>query len=267
MKRITTTLAASAAVVLAAGSAHGFGGMIAVGMNEAAQVGQVETPFRAEARLETAEQNIDTVIYYKDGHIRDEIRIGGNDLVVLQDIAKKKTYMLMPQGMYMEMEMGQPSDQMKEYRLVEREVVGKETVNGFDTTKYKVVYEGPRGKYGGFTWFTDDNIAVKSFAVSETDGERSRFRYEVKKLERGDQPDSLFVIPPNYRKLSLGGGLGSMMQDMPGMGGQTAEEQPNLAEELGEAAQEGAEEAAKEETEATAKEKVTKGLRKLFGRD
>lgn len=267
MKSTMTRLAASVAVLLAAGSAWGFGGMIAVGMNEAAQVGQVETPFRAEARLETEEQNIDTVIYYKNGHIRDEIQMGGNDMVVLQDLEKKKTYMLMPQGMYMEMDMGQPSDQMKEYRLIEREVVGREEVNGFDTTKYKVVYEGPKGKYGGFTWFTDDNIAVKSFAVSETNGERNRFRYEVKKLERGAQPDSLFVIPPNYRKLSLGGGLGSMMQGMSGMGGQPQNDEPNIAEEIGESAKDGAEEGAKEETRRSAKETVKKGLRKLFGGD
>ena len=268
MRRTALVLAALLSTLLASEAALAFGGMIAVGMNEAAQVGQVETPFRAEARLETEEQNIDTVIYYKPGHIRDELKMGGQDMVVLQDMEAKKTYMLMPQGMYMEMDMGQSSDQIKEYRLVEREVIGREEVNGFDTTKYKVIYEGPDGKYGGFTWFTDDNIAVKSFAVSESKGERSRFRYEVQKLERGDQPDSLFEIPAGYRKFSMGG-MGSMMQGMPGMGGeqQQADEQPGLAEELADSAKQGAEDAAKQETERSAKEKVTKGLRKLFGGD
>ncbi len=267
MRKTALVLAASFSTLLAADAALAFGGMIAVGMNEAAQVGAVETPFRAEASLETEEQNINTVIYYKPGHIRDEMKMGGQDMVVLQDLEAQKTYMLMPQGMYMEMDMGQSNDQMKEYRLIEREVVGREKVNGFDTTKYKVIYEGPDGKYGGFTWFTDDNIAVKSFAVSETNGERSRFRYEVKKLERGSQPDSLFVIPDGYRKFSMGG-MGSMMQGMPGMGGdQQGGEQPSLGEELADSAKEGAEEAAKQETERSAKEKVTKGLRKLFGGD
>ena len=269
MRKTALALAASTITLLAAEAAFAFGGMIAVGMNEAAQVGEVETPFRAEARLETEEQNIDTVIYYKPGHIRDEMKMGGQDMVVLQDLTAQKTYMLMPQGMYMEMDTGQSGDQVEEYRLVEREVVGREEVNGFDTTKYKVIYEGPDGKYGGFTWFTDDNIAVKSFAVSETNGERSRFRYEVQKLERGDQPDSLFVIPDGYRKFSMGG-MGSMMpgmgQDRPG-DQQQDNEQPGLAGELADSAKEGAEEAAKQETERTAKEKVTKGLRKLFGGD
>jgi hypothetical protein len=268
MRKTALVLAASFSTLLAAEAALAFGGMIAVGMNEAAQVGEVETPFRAEARLETEQQNIDTVIYYKPGHIRDEMKMGGQDMVVLQDLEAQKMYMLMPQGMYMEMDMGQSNEQMQEYRLVEREVVGREEVNGFDTTKYKVIYEGPEGKYGGFTWFTDDNIAVKSFAVSETRGERSRFRYEVKKLERGDQPDSLFEIPAGYRKFSMGGGLGSMMQGMPGMGGDQLDgEQPGLAEELADSAKEGAEEAAKQETKREAKEKVTEGLRKLFGGD
>jgi hypothetical protein len=268
MRKTALALATTAFTMLAAEAAFAFGGMIAVGMNEAAQVGEVETPFRAEARLETEEQNIDTVIYYKPGHIRDEMNMGGQDMVVLQDLEAQKTYMLMPQGMYMEMDMGESNDQTDEYRLIEREIVGQEKVNGFDTTKYKVIYEGPDGKYGGFTWFTDDNIAVKSFAVSETRGERSRFRYEVQKLERGNQPDSLFEIPAGYRKFSMGGGLGSMMQGMPGMGGdQQGDEQPGLAEELADSAKEGAEEAAKHETKREAKEKVTKGLRKLFGGD
>src|SRR6056297_965169 len=221
MRKTALVLAASFSTLLAADAALAFGGMIAVGMNEAAQVGAVETPFRAEASLETEEQNINTVIYYKPGHIRDEMKMGGQDMVVLQDLEAQKTYMLMPQGMYMEMDMGQSNDQMKEYRLIEREVVGREKVNGFDTTKYKVIYEGPDGKYGGFSWFTDDNIAVRAFMVSEEDGEKQRVQFQIKELERSPQQMSLFQVPSDYRKLDIGGfDLSSMM---PGAAGQALE--------------------------------------------
>lgn len=278
MRYLYLSLVSVLSLGLSSGAAYGFGGMIAIGMNEAAEIEAVETPFRAEARIETEDQEIDTVIYYEPGHVRDEMQMGGNAMVFLQDLEARKHYMLMPQGMYMEFDSGQSNEQIQEYKLIERTVVGKEEVNGFDTTKYKVIYEGPNGKYGGFSWFTDDNIAVKAFIVSEQSGRKERVRFQITKLERGDQPDSLFVIPSNYRKFDLGsmGGMGSMMNG--GMGGQSGrgseewppqgevEEKP-LTEELADSAQEGAEEAAKQETEQSAKENVSKGLRKLFGRD
>lgn len=272
MRRITITTTLAVAIGIAgAGDAHAFGGMIAVGMNQAAEVGDIGSPFKATARLETAEQNIDTVIYYENGRIRDELRVGGQNMVWMQNVADKTNYMLMPaQRMYMEFAPGQQSDQVQEFRLVEREVVGREEVNGFDTTKYKVIYEGPDGKYGGFTWFTDDNIAVKAFMISEVDGERERVQFNITALERGDQPDDLFVIPAGYRKFEMPG-MGSMIPGAGAMGGGESggwpgqPEDKSLPEEIGEAAKEGAEEAAREETKQSVKDEVKKGIRKLFG--
>ncbi len=204
--------------LIAPASAWGFGSTIAVGMNEAAGVPAPTTPFRASATLETDEQNIDLTIYYTPGFTRDEMQIGPQNMVMLNDLSTGKMRTLMPQGIYMEFESGTTSEQIQEFKLIERTVVGKEEFNGFDTTKYKVIYEGPDGKYGGFSWFTDDNIAVRAFMVSEEDGEKQRVQFQIKELERSPQQMSLFQVPSNYRKLDIGGfDLSSMM---PGAAGQ-----------------------------------------------
>ncbi len=51
------------------------------------------------------------------------------------------SWMLMGRGMYMESNLGE-SEQAPEYKLIEKEVVGEEVVNGMQTTKYKTVYQG-----------------------------------------------------------------------------------------------------------------------------
>ena len=185
--------------------AHGFGGTIAIGLGQANQVDTVAIPFTASAILETEENTITEQIYYAPGKLRDEISMGGQNMVSIRRFDLMKSWMLMPQNVYMESSIDDPNDQMEDYKLVEREVLGREVVNGEQTTKHKVIYESSKGKYGGFTWFTDDNIAVKAFLISEEHGEKQRIRYEMTKITRGPQPDALFEIPAGYARLDMGG--------------------------------------------------------------
>ena len=184
--------------------AHGFGGAIAIGLGQANQVDTVSIPFTASATLETEEHNLTEQIYYTPGKLRDEISMGGQDMVFIRRFDLMKTWMLMPQNMYMESAIDDPNDQMEDYKLIQREVLGREVVNGEQTTKHKVVYQSSKGKYGGFTWFTDDNIAVKAFLISEEHGEKQRIRFEMTKVIRAPQPDVLFEIPGGYARMDMG---------------------------------------------------------------
>lgn len=249
------------------GTAYGFGGMIAVGMNEMAEVSQVTAPFRAEARMSAEGEQVDSVIYFDDGRIREELQAEGQTVVMLYRHGGSKAQMLMPQGMYMEFDLGtEQNEQVEEYRLIERTKVGRETVNGFDTTRYRVIYGGPDGRYEGDAWFTDDNIGVRCDMTATTEGDSTRVLFEITQLDLGPQADQLFEIPAGYQKFDVGAlGMGGMggMQDTGGMPGGSAD--PNIIDEMSEAAQQGAEEAAKEEAKEGAKDAVKKGLRKLFG--
>jgi hypothetical protein len=204
-------------IVSIATTAHAFVGTIAVGLGRMNDVGEIKTSFAANAKLETEEMTVDTRIHYKPGKVRDELNVGGQEMVTIRRFDISKVWMIMGRGMYMEIDADQGSEQAPDYKLISREVIGPETVNGMKTTKYKSVYETADGKFGGFTWYTDDNIAVKGFLVHQSKGEKQRVKFEFTSLERGDQPDSLFEIPDGYQQLNMGGIPG--MPDMKGMGG------------------------------------------------
>ncbi len=238
-------------MTLLCAQAHAMGGSIAVGLNEANQLDAVKVSFSADATIETDEFTMTERIYYVPGMVRDDMQMNGQQMVFIQRYDLGLLWMLMPEmgGMnaYIETDVSQPSEQLEQYRLVEREVVGQETVNGMDTTKYKVIYENSKDKFGGFTWVNDDMIAVKAFLISEQDGEKQRFRFEITNLTLGPQDRDLFELPEGAMKLDMAamGGMG-----MPGFGEGTFAE--NMAE------------AAKQAAEQEAKNEVRNGVGKVF---
>jgi len=210
-------------VFLLSSPAQAFVGGIAVSIGRATNVEGAEIPaFSADAQIETEEHQLTSHVYYKPGMVRDVTDMGGMEMVTIQRYDEGKVWVLMGQGMYMESEVGQ-SEQAPEYKLIERSVEGTETINGMQTTKYKTIYEGPDGRFGGFTWFTDDNIAVQGFIVSETKGEKQRLKWTMTNVQRGAQPDALFELPPGARPMNGMSGLVNMMGGMTGMPGAGAE--------------------------------------------
>jgi len=281
-----TVLFALLAIV---GTAQAFVGVIAVGLGEMNDdVGRIQTSFAADATLETEEMTTKTRIHYKPGKVRDEIKMGGQEMVTIRRLDTNKMWMLMGQNMYMEINPEEGSEQAPEYKLISRELIGPETVNGMATTKYKSVYATKDGKFGGFTWFTEDNIAVKGFMISETNGNKQRVKFEFTSLERGDQDDALFEIPPGYQKFSMPSfgnmkGMGQMGAGGAGAGANTygtpppqppansgkkapEEDDPNFAEEVAKEAEDTAKDTAKDETLREVRDGVRKGMGKLFGR-
>ncbi|MDX2458763.1 MAG: hypothetical protein QNM00_01620 [Gammaproteobacteria bacterium] len=204
--------------LVVAGSAQAFVGGISVGLGEMDEsIGRVETSFAGDVKVETEDFTAQSRIYYSPGKVRDEMDMGGQQIVTINRFDLNKIWIIMMQGMYMEVDPDQGSEQAPQYELISREVIGPEMVNGIETTKYKSVYKTKDGKFGGFTWFTEDNIAVKGFMVHQTKGEKQRLKFEFTSLERGAQPDSLFEVPKGSQKLPMGGFPG--MQGMGQMGG------------------------------------------------
>ncbi len=271
--------------------AQAFVGSIAVGLGQMNDdVGQIETAFSADAKLETEDMTTMTHITYKPGKVRDEMNMNGQQMVTIHRFDLNKVWMLMGnQNMYMEVDPEQGSQQAPQYKLISREVIGPEVINGILTTKYKSIYESADGKFGGFTWFTKDNIAVKAFLVQKTNGEKHRIKYEFQNLKRGDQADSQFEIPAGYRKFQMGGmggipGMQGMGQGMSqqGMGqamgnpgappppepasGSASGDDGGFATEMAEEAKKTAEDSAKDETKRGIRDTIRKGFGSLFGR-
>ena len=81
---------------------------------------------------------------------------------------------------------------------IERKLVGKETVDGTTTNKYRIVYVVADKEETIFQWIAVSGLPIKSAAV---DGS---WTVEYKNLKTGKQPDTLFEIPAGYQKFSLG---------------------------------------------------------------
>jgi len=268
-----------------AASAQAFVGGISVGLGEMDEsIGRVETSFAGDVQIETEEFTAQSRVYYQPGKVRDEMNMGGQQIVTINRFDLNKVWVIMMQGMYMEVDPDQGSDQAPQYELISREVIGPETVNGIETTKYKSVYQTKDGKFGGFTWYTDDNIAVKAFMISEVKGEKQRVKFEFTSLERGPQTDSLFEIPDGYQPMNMGSlmNMAGMVQQMEqaqaqqeAAAPQTAsqkdssgadEDDPSYAEEVAARSQKEAQDAASDEIANEAGRSVRRGFGKLFGR-
>lgn len=211
-------------LLLAALPAEAFVGGIAVSLGRATGSQDAEIPaFSADAQIETEEHQISSRVNFQPGMVRDEASMGGMNMVTIQRYDKGKVWVLMGQGMYMETDIGE-AQQAPDYTLVERTMEGTEVINGEETTKYKTIYEGPEGRFGGLTWFTKDNIAVKGFIVSETQGEKQRLKWTMTNVQRGDQPDELFELPAGAQPMSGLGGLMNMIGN-PGASGEDASDE------------------------------------------
>ena len=262
-------------LLLIAVSAQGFVGQIAVGLGEVEEKGRIDVSFSGKATFETEEMTTDATVYYEPGKVRDEINMQGQDMVVIRRFDLNKFWMLVGHGMYMEVSPDETEEKTRDYKLISREKIGRETVNGMETTKYKSIYETSDGKFGGFTWFTDDNIAVKAFMVHQSKGEKQRMKFEFKSLQRGTQDDALFELPAGAKPFSMGNmmsGFGQMSgQNTPASAGQPPAEEDSSAAEgedrdlAGEVVDE-AQDSAMDATIRGVSDSVSKGIGKLFGK-
>jgi hypothetical protein len=291
--------------LMASGAAHAFVGQMAIGLGEMDEnIGRIQVSFDADAKFESEEFTGNGHVYYQPGKVRDELSMGSEQSIMIRLFDTDKFYMLMPAmpGSYMEIDPDKGSDEAPEYKLISREVIGKETVNGIPTTKYKSVYESADGKFGGFTWYTDDNIAVKGFLISESKGEKQRFKFELSNLQRKKQDDALFELPPGAKPFNPAAMMGMGGMDMEAMQKQAAaaqqqaagaqqqaaapqqqgavgtstasqstkdsesEEDGGFAGEVADEAQQSAQDAVKDETGNAVEQSIRKGFGKLFGR-
>ena len=112
-------------------------------------------------------------------------------------------------NMYMEM----PMDQLESPDLnsmdVEQSVVGEETVNGVQTTKYKMIATKKDGsKFGGFFWTTKDGIPIKMDLLAKEGDKKMRIASELTNLKIEKQNPALFEIPAGYTKNGMGAMIG-----------------------------------------------------------
>jgi len=170
---------------------------------------QSDASYSATRLIESKEGSVVMRVFHRPNMERVELDADGRIMTTLVRWDRNQAIQLIPEiNMYMEI----PLDRSQVYgpedvKMVEREELGVETVNGHQATKYKAIYESPDGGRGdGLFWFTTQEIPIKMDAVVEHNGRSDRVKMELRDLEIADQPDHLFEVPTGYSKMVIPGG-------------------------------------------------------------
>lgn len=243
-----------------------------------------DVSYSATRIIEAGGQRIEQRYYQQDaGKNRADSEIQGRQSTMIMRLDRNLVWMLVPQqGMYMEMSLQDPQTRQGTFdvpdneQISEFEYVGQEAVNGIDASKYQVVSRDADGSsVEGFLWIADDSRILVKMDMGDGSG---RALMELRDLQVGQQPESLFEPPSGYNKMALGG-LGGMLGGMTGAmpdrsaadeaaalpsGNQADNGQPGFAEQVANEAAAEAGRTTKDEVRGTVRDNVRKGLRRIF---
>ncbi len=224
-----------------------------------------DVSYSAVRVLESEQGSFRQRFHYAPDMTRSEMNAGGDTVATITRDDLGVIWVLMGSSMYMETSMndieayaenteGSP-DAME---VVEYTEVGRERVDGYDTTKFRVRAEDADGdELLGYYWVTDEGIPVRmemDFYL-ESEKKQSKVVVRLEDLVVGPQDPALFEVPAGAQKFDAGG--------LPGFNDSSYQEQ--LKRSASDSAEQGAKEAGQETTRDTVKDGVKKGLKKLFG--
>lgn len=150
--------------------------------------------------------------FFKQGNIRQEMVMAGRNQITIFRNDKRLVWVLMPEEMmYMEMD-GSGGQNMATVdpddleKMGKREYLGKETVNGYQCSKYRFTHKDASLGAGTF-WISEKlNSPIKM----EMDGPSGHMITEYLNIREKTLPGTLFDIPSGYQKMSM-----PMMPGMP----------------------------------------------------
>ena len=147
--------------------------------------------------------------YSENPFYRMNIEEGGQEGYVIVDRNEGVTKVVMPaEQMYMEMSStGMQSMSNDVFQSIEKQkekyetnLVGTETINGYECEKYEVLIDGSVVS----TFWQSPDIEYPIKVISGADSEMVM---ELKNIEAGDVDDSMFQIPDGYTKMDMPGGM------------------------------------------------------------
>lgn len=189
-------------------------GLCLYALGVAAAEGPLPAPTVEYAADRTMESDAGTftgrVNFTKDKE-RAEMQMQGMSTITIERRDKQVSWMLMPaQRMYMERSIAEAREQMRDGPAQDVTIseVGKETLEGFETTKYKLLMKD--GGAGGFMWFTPEGIAIKMDLLQKQGKKKSRMTITLTNLQIGPQDPALFEVPNGYNKMPNVGNMFGM---------------------------------------------------------
>lgn len=140
--------------------------------------------------------------YMPPGKTREEVTMEGMSvsLILRQDLGVVWT--VLPGNMYMEMaidEADMPGTSPTE-GVVEFEVVGEEEIDGWPTTRYRVVMLEDGEEATGYFWITEHWIPIR-MEITMADDPDERISWHIRDLRITEQDPALFEVPAGARNM------------------------------------------------------------------
>jgi hypothetical protein len=185
-----------------------------------------QTSYKAVETVEVqGGRSMQATVYRKGLSERREMHMEGQTVAIITRPADRELFMLMPgmnAAMKMKYERAIRDLDSGDLQGFDAEPVGTQTVNGLDTTKYRIAGDNGQGTtFDGHAWVTADGIRAKlAGTVSFADGSSSPIRITLSEVERGDLPNKLFDLPEGTRVMDMskmpdsmqGGPMGGIMR-------------------------------------------------------
>lgn len=174
-----------------------------------------ETGYSATRIVNASGTQISGKLYSQDGKERWETMTNGLQNVAILLPRESRLLVYMPH-LNMAMEMNPESAAERGLRPMPEEVEaveeGRETIDGEETTRYRILPED-KNLDDVRAWLTADGIPVKITGRS-TQGE---FSMQLTNLQRGEQDASLFRLPDGVTPMKMPMGMPGMAGGIPGM--------------------------------------------------
>jgi hypothetical protein len=161
---------------------------------------QPTVDYSADMVRESARGTRTSKVFYTPGHLRMENQLSGRGMTTIIDRENKKMINLDQKAKsYFEIDlakMGVSDDSLNgEYT---KTFLGKETIDGIETSKY--AYEGQTGDTHskGTVWLTTDSIALRVQSTVDLAGQTYESTTHLENLKIEHQDPGLFTVPADY---------------------------------------------------------------------
>lgn len=174
------------------------------GAAHAALFGDAGVAYSAERTVTVNGKSYSGMVFHIPGHDRHEQTIQGVAEVIILDAATKRGFLVVPMlKSYVAFAFPKLMAELDDPGL-RRAPVGRETINGVPTTKYRVDHISTDGSHAqGYAWLSAQGVLMRiDGTVTRGGGSKPAvIRMELAGLAVGPQDPALFQVPPGLAEL------------------------------------------------------------------
>lgn len=174
------------------------------GRARATLLGDAAVSYSANSTVTVNGRSYAGMVFHIPGRDRHEQEIQGIAEVVILDGKAMHGWLVLPRlSSYVEFKFPQLMAELNAQALL-RSPVGRETVNGVHTTKYRIDHTAADGMHAkGFAWVSADGVLMRLAGDVTRPGmsHPTAIQLELDNLRLGKQDHALFDLPPGLTRL------------------------------------------------------------------